>query len=58
MFVDLLKECEEKVAWPWQVYITLVCLLAKEVKGERPICLLTMLCRIWSRTRQHVADVV
>ena len=33
MFVDLLKECEEKVAWLWQVYITLVCLLAKEVKG-------------------------
>ena len=34
MFVDLLKECEEKVAWPWQVYITLVCLLAKEVNGR------------------------
>ena len=34
--VDLLNQCEEQVAWPWQVYITLVCLLAKEVKGERP----------------------
>ena len=32
-----------------------VCLLAKEVKGKRPISLLTMLFRIWSRTRKHVA---
>ena len=55
MFVDLLNECEEQVAWPWQVYITLVCLLAKEVKGERSISLLTMLYRIWSRTRKHFA---
>ena len=29
-FVDLLNQCEEQVAWPWQVYVTLVCLLAKE----------------------------
>ena len=43
MFVDLLNECEEQIAWPWQVYITLVRLLAKEVKGERPTSLLTML---------------
>ena len=50
--VDLLNQCEEQVAWPWQVYVTLVCLLAKEVKGERPIPLLTMLYRIWSRTRK------
>ena len=54
-FVDLLNQCEEQVAWPWQVYITLVCLLAKEVKGERPISLLTMLYRIWSRTRKAFA---
>ena len=53
--MDLLNECEEKVAWPWQVYITLVCLLAKEVEGERPISLLTMLYSIWSRTRKHFA---
>ena len=51
--VDLLNECEEQIAWPWQAYITLVCLLAKEVKGERPSSLLTMLYRIWSRTRKH-----
>ena len=38
-----------------QVHITLVWLLAKEVKGERPISLLTMLYRIWSRTRKHFA---
>ena len=37
------------------VYITLVCLLAKEVKGERPISLLTMLYRIWSRARKAFA---
>ena len=37
------------------VYITLVCLLAKEVKGERPISLLTMLDRICSRTRKQFA---
>ena len=53
--VDLLNQCEEQVAWPWQVYITLVCLLAKEVKGERRISLLTMLYRIWSRTRKAFA---
>ena len=49
MFVDLLNECEEEVAWPWAT-ITLVCLLAKEVEEERPISLLTMLHRVWSRT--------
>ena len=54
-FVDLLNQCEEQVAWSWQVYITLVCLLAKEVTGERPISLLTMLYRIWSRTRKAFA---
>ena len=54
-FVDLLKECQEQVAWSWQVCITLVCLLAKEVRGERPISLLTMLYRNWSRTRKHFA---
>ena len=53
--MDLLTECEEKLAWPWQVYITLVCLLAKEVEGERLISLLTMLHRIWSRSRKHFA---
>ena len=53
--MDLLTECEEKLAWPWQVYITLVCLLAKEVKGERLISLLTMLHRIWSCSRKHFA---
>ena len=53
--VDLLNQCEEQVAWPWQVFVTLVCLLAKEVNGERPISLLTMLYRIWSRTRQAFA---
>ena len=31
----------------------LVCLLAKKVQGERPIPLLTMPYRIWSRTRKH-----
>ena len=35
-FVDLLDEREEKVAWPWQGYIILVCLLAKKVTSERP----------------------
>ena len=45
-FVDLLNECEEQVAWPWPVYFTWVCLLAKEVKGERPMSLFTMLHRI------------
>ena len=54
-FVDFLNQCEEQVAWPWQVYITLVCLLAKEVKGERAISLLTMVYRIWSRTRKAFA---
>ena len=29
--------------------------LAKEVKGERPISLFTMLHRIWSRTRKYCA---
>ena len=53
-FVDV-NVCEENVAWPWQVYITLVCLLAKEARGERSIPLLTMLFRIWSRTRKHFA---
>ena len=32
MVVDLLNECEEQVARPWQENITMVCLLAKEVK--------------------------
>ena len=54
-FVELPNQCEEHVAWPWQVHVTLVCLLAKEVKGERPISLLTMLYRIWSRTRKAFA---
>ena len=52
---ELLNQCEEQVAWHWQVYVTLVCLLAKEVKGERPISMLTMLFRIWSRTRKAFA---
>ena len=55
MFADLLNECEEQIAWPWQENITLLCLLAKEVKGERPKALLTMLYRIWSRTRKAFA---
>ena len=36
MFVDLLDECEDKSCVAL-TYITLVCLLAKEVKEERPI---------------------
>ena len=31
--VDLLYLCEEQVAWPWQVYITLVCLACQ--RGKR-----------------------
>ena len=54
-FVDLFNKCEEQVARLWQVYITLVSLLAKEVKGERPISLLTVLYRICSRTRKQFA---
>ena len=51
MLVDFFNEFNQQVVWPWQFSITLVCLLAKEVKGERPVSLLTMLHRIWSRTR-------
>ena len=29
---DFLDECEEKVAWPWQIFTILVCWFAKKVK--------------------------
>ena len=50
--VGLLNECEAKQAWPWQMLGQLLVLIGKETGGERPIALICMLLRVWTRCRR------
>ena len=49
---DLLKESEAKLAWPWQMLISIILLQGKLSGGDRPIGLICMLQRLWELIRQ------
>ncbi|CAK0880231.1 unnamed protein product [Prorocentrum cordatum] len=55
-FVQCLRNCEERAAWPWQFYLVLELLLGKKpgIGGERPIGLMPMPYRIWSAARRPI----
>ena len=48
----LLRQVEHHMAWPDLVALAKVALLPKPLGGERPICLLPLLYRIWARIRR------
>ena len=50
-FAKLLTRIEEEVAWPIQTLINLIVLMGKPKGGVRPIALMTMLYRLWSKIR-------
>ena len=53
--VDILNRINEGVAWPRQVLHHQIVLLGKPKGGERPICLVAMLIKLWEATH---ADTV
>ena len=44
---DLLHEVNKRIAWPAQVLKVIVVLLLKPKGGDRPICLLPELLKLW-----------
>ena len=58
-FADILNQVEEKVAWPVQTLLSLIVLMGKPNGGVKPIALMPMLYRLWSKVRRvdiHVWD--
>ena len=51
-FAILLNCVEEKLAWPVQILLNLIVLMGKPNGGVRPIALMPMLYRLWSKIRR------
>ena len=49
---DLLNSIEQKCAWPIQVLINIIVLMGKPQGGVRPIALMPMIYRIWTKIRK------
>ena len=52
-YLDIIRNCEEKRMWPWQVLINIQALMDKPTGGKRTISLMCMMPRIWSCMRGH-----
>ena len=55
MMIDLLNACEHKVAWPWQILLSVVRLEHKET-GDRALALLPWIARTWQLLRRPAVD--
>ncbi len=52
----MLRTIERVACWGWQMYVVVIGMLGKAGGGERPIGLLTMVARIWTRIRKPLAS--
>ena len=55
-FLDLLGECEARVAWPWQLLVMIVGTLAKPAGGERGVALIPWVMRAWGQLRKPLGS--
>eukprot|EP00973_Karenia_brevis_P053327 7411520-Karenia_brevis.AAC.1 len=53
--LQLLRECGEAGAWPWQALVQMATILPKPNGGERTVFLINMLQRIWMRMHKGVS---
>ena len=54
--LSILQDMEAKAELPTQLTMSLVVMLAKNEKVERPITLTSVLCRVWCRMRKPLLD--
>eukprot|EP00959_Pyramimonas_sp_CCMP1952_P234983 4909984-Pyramimonas_sp.AAC.1 len=54
--LNILVQVERAGAWPWQLMVTLVSLLRKDVGGDRAIGLLSEVMKIWSKIRSQCTN--
>ena len=47
----LLNDLEDKMAWPAHTYHNLTVLMRKRIRGTRPIALMPMINRLWTKIR-------
>ena len=52
----LLNHVEQKVAWPAHIYHNLIVLMGKPAGGTRPIALMPMIYRLWTKIRREQID--
>ena len=52
----LLNEVEQKVTWPAHTYYNLIVLMGKPAGGTRPIALMAMIYRLWTKIRRPEID--
>ena len=50
---DLLNQCEHSLVWPIQTFINIIVLMGKPNGGIRPIALMPMIYRLWTKIRKH-----
>ena len=53
---DLLNSVEENIAWPIQILINIIVLMGKPHGDVRPIALMPMLYRLWTKIRNASID--
>ena len=52
LLVQILRDIEEQRAWPGQTYYNIIVCMGKLAGGYRPIALMPMLYRLWTKIRR------
>ena len=54
--VHLLNDVEQRLTWPAHIYYNLIILIGKPAGGTRPIALMAMIYRLWTKIRRPEID--
>ena len=52
VLLDILRDIEKAKAWPGYVYYNIIVLMGKPAGGVRPIALMAMIDRLWTKIRR------